>query len=64
MIHDRPTPAFLLPIAGGVWLALSSVADPDPPGVVTALIGTHPPTIDRIGAAVAYARETGVTASR
>src|SRR5947199_165185 len=28
MIHDRPTPAFLLPIAGGVWLALSSVATP------------------------------------
>jgi Zn-dependent protease with chaperone function len=45
-------------------LALSSVADPDPPGVVTALIGTHPSTMDRIGAAVAYARETGVTASR
>ncbi|MGH2966597.1 MAG: M48 family metalloprotease [Solirubrobacterales bacterium] len=38
-------------------LALSSVSDPDPPGVVTALIGTHPSTMERIGAAVAYERE-------
>jgi STE24 endopeptidase len=35
-------------------LALAGVADPDPPRIVTALIGTHPPTVDRIGAAVAY----------
>jgi STE24 endopeptidase len=35
-------------------LALSSVADPDPPAAVTALIGTHPSTVDRIGAALAY----------
>jgi STE24 endopeptidase len=35
-------------------LALSSVADPDPPDAVTFLIGTHPSTVDRIGAAVAY----------
>ncbi len=40
-------------------LALSSVANPDPPDIVTALAGTHPSTIDRIGAAVAYERETG-----
>jgi STE24 endopeptidase len=38
-------------------LAVSNVSDPDPPGLVTALIGTHPPTMDRIGAAVAYERE-------
>ncbi len=38
-------------------LAISSVSDPDPPGLVTALIGTHPSTMDRIGAAVAYRRE-------
>jgi len=38
-------------------LALSSVSDPEPPDVVTALIGTHPSTMDRIGAAVAYERE-------
>jgi Zn-dependent protease with chaperone function len=37
-------------------LADSSVADPDPPGIVTALIGTHPPTVERIGAALAYER--------
>jgi STE24 endopeptidase len=40
-------------------LARSSVADPDPPALVTALVGTHPSTIDRIGAAVAYEREHG-----
>jgi STE24 endopeptidase len=38
-------------------LAESNLADPDPPGVVTALFGTHPPTVDRIGAALAYDRE-------
>jgi Zn-dependent protease with chaperone function len=37
-------------------LALSSVANPDPPGIATALIGTHPSTVDRIGAALAYER--------
>lgn len=37
-------------------LALTNVSDPDPPGVVTFLLGTHPPTIERIGAAVAYER--------
>jgi STE24 endopeptidase len=42
-------------------LALSSVADPDPPGIVTALAGTHPSTVDRIGAAVAYERETAAS---
>ncbi len=35
-------------------LALSSVSDPDPPGLVTALLGSHPSTVDRIGAALAY----------
>jgi Zn-dependent protease with chaperone function len=45
-------------------LALSSASDPSPPGIVTALIGTHPSTTERIGAAVAYARRTGATASR
>lgn len=38
-------------------LAISNVSDPDPSGLVTALIGTHPSTMDRIGAAVAYRRE-------
>jgi STE24 endopeptidase len=37
-------------------LAITNVANPDPPAIVTALVGTHPPTIDRIGAAIAYER--------
>jgi STE24 endopeptidase len=37
-------------------LAIRNVANPDPPAIVTALVGTHPPTIDRIGAAIAYER--------
>ena len=35
-------------------LADRNLADPDPPGVFTYLFGTHPPAIDRIGAAVAW----------
>ena len=35
-------------------LTVTNLGDPDPPGVVTALLGTHPPAVDRIGAAVAY----------
>jgi STE24 endopeptidase len=35
-------------------LAVTNVADPDPPGLVTALLRTHPPTIERIGAAEAW----------
>ena len=37
-------------------LAIRNVANPDPPAIVTALVGTHPPAIDRIGAAIAYER--------
>lgn len=37
-------------------IALRNVVDPDPPGWVVALLGTHPPTVERIGAAVAYER--------
>jgi STE24 endopeptidase len=37
-------------------LADANLADPDPPGIVTALLRTHPPTIERIGAAVAWRR--------
>jgi STE24 endopeptidase len=35
-------------------LAIANVSDPDPPGIVTALLRTHPTTIERIGAAVAW----------
>jgi STE24 endopeptidase len=37
-------------------LAVENVSNPDPPGVVTALLATHPSTVDRIGAALAYER--------
>jgi STE24 endopeptidase len=35
-------------------IALRNVADPDPPGWVEFLLGTHPPTVDRIGIAKAF----------
>jgi STE24 endopeptidase len=37
-------------------LAERNLADPDPPEAFTLLFGTHPPTIDRIGAALAWER--------
>jgi STE24 endopeptidase len=36
-------------------IALQNVADLDPPRWLTALLATHPPTLERIGAAVAFA---------
>lgn len=38
-------------------LALANVADPDPPRGLAWLAATHPSTIQRIGAAVAFARD-------
>ncbi len=35
-------------------LADRNLSDPDPPGLYTFLFGTHPPAVDRIGAAVAW----------
>jgi STE24 endopeptidase len=35
-------------------LGVTNVSDPDPPGIVTELLRTHPPTIERIGAAEAW----------
>jgi STE24 endopeptidase len=35
-------------------LAIANVSDPDPPGVVRALLRTHPTTTERIGAAAAW----------
>ncbi|MGH2994554.1 MAG: M48 family metalloprotease, partial [Solirubrobacterales bacterium] len=35
-------------------LAVANVGDPDPPGIVINLLRTHPPTIERIGAAEAW----------
>ena len=37
-------------------IALRNVSDPDPPGWLTFLLATHPPTIERIGIGVAYDR--------
>jgi STE24 endopeptidase len=37
-------------------IALQNVADLEPPVWVTRLLSTHPPTVERIGAAVAWAR--------
>ncbi len=37
-------------------LAVENVSDPDPPRWLTLLFGTHPPTIERIGAALSWAR--------
>jgi len=38
-------------------LARTNLSDPDPPGLYSWLFGTHPSTVDRIGAALAYERE-------
>jgi STE24 endopeptidase len=37
-------------------LAITNVADPDPPALQAALLGTHPPTIERIGTALGFER--------
>ncbi len=37
-------------------IAVRNVSDPDPPAWRTALLATHPPTIDRIGIGVAFRR--------
>jgi STE24 endopeptidase len=37
-------------------LAAENVSDPDPPAYSKLLFGTHPPTVERIGAALAYER--------
>ncbi|MDX6690767.1 MAG: endopeptidase [Solirubrobacteraceae bacterium] len=37
-------------------IAVRNLADPDPPGWLTFLLGTHPPTIERIGVGEAYKR--------
>ena len=40
-------------------IALQNVADLEPPRWVSGLLSTHPPTSERIGAAVAYQRSAG-----
>jgi STE24 endopeptidase len=43
-------------------IALQNVADLRPPRWVSSLLATHPPTIERIGAAVAYGRAAATAA--
>ena len=38
-------------------LAVQNLSDPDPPDWQTILLATHPPTIERIGTAVAFERQ-------
>jgi STE24 endopeptidase len=38
-------------------IALRNVSDPDPPDWVTAILATHPPTIERIGIGEAFRRQ-------
>jgi STE24 endopeptidase len=44
-------------------LARTNLSDPDPPGLYAALFSTHPPTVERIGAALAYEREQAAEAA-
>lgn len=37
-------------------LAVRNLADPDPPGLPARMLATHPPVVERIGAALAYER--------
>jgi STE24 endopeptidase len=45
-------------------IALRNVSDPDPPDWVTALLGTHPPTIERIGIGEAFSRGAAASGPR
>jgi STE24 endopeptidase len=38
-------------------LALRNISDPDPPGLLHALFGTHPTTVERIGIGEAWSGE-------
>jgi Zn-dependent protease with chaperone function len=45
-------------------ISLRNVSDPDPPDWVTAVLGTHPPTIERIGIGEAFSREAATPRGR
>ena len=49
--HRRP-PQALIEVQR--HLARASLGDPDPPAALHFLFGTHPPTVERIGAALAF----------
>jgi len=69
---ERRADAFSLELSGAPdafvsferAIALQNVADVDPPRWVTALLASHPPTGERIGAALAYARTHPPSAER
>jgi STE24 endopeptidase len=42
-------------------IAIKNVADPDPPRLLTWLMGTHPPIVERIGTGVAFAERAAAT---
>jgi STE24 endopeptidase len=52
VLTDAPEPF----IAFERRIVSQNLADPDPPGWLVRLMGTHPPTVRRIGIARAYAR--------
>jgi len=43
-------------------LARENLSDPDPPPLAQALLATHPATVERVGSALAYARERDMEA--
>jgi STE24 endopeptidase len=68
---ERAADTFALRLAGSPEafisferaIVLQNVGDIAPPRWVSALLATHPPTAERIGAAVAYARSTSAQAA-
>jgi STE24 endopeptidase len=67
---ERRADAYALELAGSPEafvsferrIAVQNVADPEPPRWVTTLLSTHPPTAERIGAAVAFMARNGAEA--
>jgi STE24 endopeptidase len=39
-------------------ITVQNVSDPDPPGWVSFLLGTHPTAVERIGQALAFSRQS------
>jgi STE24 endopeptidase len=62
---ERRADAFALELTGAFGafvaferrIALQNVADLEPPRLISSLLSTHPPTLERIGAALAFGRE-------
>jgi STE24 endopeptidase len=44
-------------------ITVQNVSDPDPPGWVHALLGTHPTAVERIGQALAFSRSSEAAAA-